>query len=249
MDEFKFFHFRPLQLESFKKLNLFPELAPPQVWDAFHHWGRQHLFDSTEFYDQQLHAHTKLCIREFNKLQGFALDADPEGYEDCYDEYLEFSANFGLDEHHEEHSETRDYYRSWRSDHRIMPLDWEDELASDWLESTGKKKEYKKAIDAVWFEKVTFFANVRDDEERKARVAYLRDLPYGEYLKTRHWRRARAAMILANRGACQKCPRDPRAYDFWGLHVHHLNYKNRGHEKFVDLELLCETCHKKEHGK
>lgn len=251
MEAFRFFHFNPLTLKKVQECNLYPDLDPHDLWDVFHYWGRQHLYDSTEFYDQQLAAHETLCRREFNKLANMPIDADPFEYEDYYDEYLEFRVDFQVETHNEDHRDTLSYYRSWRNEHHIMPLDWEDELGSEWLESTGKKKEYKKRIDALWFEQATLYLNMKKQYEParlKSKVDCARALPYPEYLKTHHWRRVRAAMILANRGACQRCPRDPRAYDFWGLHVHHKSYKSFGNEQFQDLELLCADCHKREHN-
>ena len=32
------------------------------------------------------------------------------------------------------------------------------------------------------------------------------------------------------------------------LQVHHKTYKRKGHELPGDVELLCKTCHEKEHG-
>lgn len=68
---------------------------------------------------------------------------------------------------------------------------------------------------------------------------------YSKYLSSEHWKSLRTA-IVEDSPKCEKCA-IPRwlaeiVYD-QDLHVHHLTYKNLGHEEFEDLQVLCRRCH------
>lgn len=74
--------------------------------------------------------------------------------------------------------------------------------------------------------------------------AYLRSIPYAEYLKTDHWQCIRK-MALENAGhVCQLCNANNVE-----LHVHHRSYDNRGWENKDDVIVLCAICHGKFHDK
>jgi hypothetical protein len=91
---------------------------------------------------------------------------------------------------------------------------------------------------------------------KNTHVHYLYDsplykMPYRQYLSTVHWKRIRYSMILLNGAKCagEDCKDDIGHWEsLQNLHVHHLTYKNRGHEYVEDLKLLCASCHAKEHG-
>lgn len=80
----------------------------------------------------------------------------------------------------------------------------------------------------------------------------LKAMPYREYLETEHWRKVRAAMLVATNAMCQvdDCI---GADTYWtegnesDVHVHHMSYKNLGHERLTDLALLCKEHHKHLH--
>ncbi len=74
----------------------------------------------------------------------------------------------------------------------------------------------------------------------------LRDLPYGEYLQTPHWKRKREEKIRAVGRRCQVCNQGPGPLD-----VHHRTYERLGEELDVDLTALCRSCHHlfHEHGR
>jgi hypothetical protein len=74
-------------------------------------------------------------------------------------------------------------------------------------------------------------------------IQILKSMKYEDYLHTRHWKWfAKEACDNANH-TCQLC----NATDT-GLNVHHKTYRNRGHETFNDVIVLCSDCHKKVHG-
>lgn len=81
----------------------------------------------------------------------------------------------------------------------------------------------------------------------------LRNMPYEEYLKTPHWRGVRDAMIMLYGCRCQGHDCDMMGDSGYGgaesmIHVHHLTYENRGNERYKDLTLLCDRCHRQAHG-
>lgn len=71
---------------------------------------------------------------------------------------------------------------------------------------------------------------------------YLSAKSYPEYIRSRQWKQRAAAMIARANFRCQRCG-SPRA-----LNVHHLTYAHLGDEWAEDLIVLCNSCHKKEHG-
>lgn len=74
------------------------------------------------------------------------------------------------------------------------------------------------------------------------RLAELRAMPYGEYLRTQEWRRTRAAALLR---AGNRCALDAGHTD--RLEVHHNTYERLGAELARDLIVLCHSCHRLHH--
>lgn len=65
---------------------------------------------------------------------------------------------------------------------------------------------------------------------------------YERYIQSPEWEAFRER-ILAERGrTCQRCGKiaDPP-------HIHHLHYRNFGHELPADVQVLCEPCHDEIH--
>jgi len=69
-----------------------------------------------------------------------------------------------------------------------------------------------------------------------------RNLPYNEYLETKHWKRVAKAVRKAYGNRCQLCHSDSR------LNVHHNNYECKWNETLRDVLLLCQDCHRTHHG-
>jgi hypothetical protein len=65
---------------------------------------------------------------------------------------------------------------------------------------------------------------------------------YRAYLNTPEWKAIRMEIISVKK-CCERCKSTYR------LEVHHKSYRNLFNEGLNDLELLCNTCHKKEHNK
>lgn len=66
---------------------------------------------------------------------------------------------------------------------------------------------------------------------------------YGDYLRTSHWAKLRAAAMRASDGKCALDKRHP------AQHVHHRTYDRIGCEATDDLIVLCAGCHAKFHDK
>lgn len=75
------------------------------------------------------------------------------------------------------------------------------------------------------------------------RAKQLAAMPYSDYLQTVEWQAKRRVLLRERGNQCERCPGLNRA-----LHVHHKTYKRVGHELPEDLEVLCEQCHREEHG-
>lgn len=62
------------------------------------------------------------------------------------------------------------------------------------------------------------------------------------YLNSAHWHRIRRKK-LSEDWVCENCGTKRRPLD-----VHHLTYKRMWFEQMSDLQVLCRSCHKKEHN-
>lgn len=85
--------------------------------------------------------------------------------------------------------------------------------------------------------------NPRAEAKRAAEAKRLAALPYELYLKTLHWKQARAKALARWGGYCEGCGVRPASQ------VHHKTYARLGRERPDDLTPLCATCHAAEHGK
>lgn len=74
-------------------------------------------------------------------------------------------------------------------------------------------------------------------KSNKERIAELKSMPYGEYLKTPEWTAKRAKALRFANFRCQLCNSGAN------LNVHHRTYERRGHELMGDLTVLCADCH------
>lgn len=98
-------------------------------------------------------------------------------------------------------------------------------------------------LDEYWFNLT--IRNSKDEQQK------LCNLPYTEYLQSKHWKIVRAALLLIKSAECEgeKCCHNEC---WWGdednLHVHHKTYKNRGNERYNDLALICYKEHDRLHG-
>jgi hypothetical protein len=104
--------------------------------------------------------------------------------------------------------------------------DWAHQ--QQWAEDEPSSLAYTSATKA--------YARTWDDS------AELRQLPYPQYLLSRHWKITRQRALLRAGRQCHRCCSSYR------LEVHHLTYENLGRELEDDLVVLCANCHADAHG-
>jgi 5-methylcytosine-specific restriction endonuclease McrA len=66
---------------------------------------------------------------------------------------------------------------------------------------------------------------------------------YEEYLLSSYWQEKKNWILECFEWKCKKCGRKEN------LNVHHKNYDSVGNENLHDVTVLCNKCHKEEHGK
>ncbi len=72
-------------------------------------------------------------------------------------------------------------------------------------------------------------------------------MSYSRYLNTKYWKEFREKAIEYYGGKCSWCGASGEGVV---LQVHHIRYeKNRFDEKLENVILLCDSCHRKAHGK
>ena len=64
---------------------------------------------------------------------------------------------------------------------------------------------------------------------------------YRKYLTSDQWKMMRAGLFYMRGEKCEKCGSEEN------LQIHHNTYANIFKEKLSDLEILCRSCHRKEH--
>ncbi|MGH7745431.1 MAG: hypothetical protein ACREQ5_11655 [Candidatus Dormibacteria bacterium] len=67
---------------------------------------------------------------------------------------------------------------------------------------------------------------------------------YEEYLRSPEWFKIRDKVKERDHYKCQHC-----GCEYGDFNVHHITYKNFGHEQMEDLVLLCDDCRVKAHAK
>lgn len=80
-------------------------------------------------------------------------------------------------------------------------------------------------------------ATLLENGGRELVTLALREMPYGEFLKTAHWAAVRESVLRAARWTCRLCGK--RAWQ-----AHHLTYERLGNEAPGDVAALCGDCHK-----
>ena len=112
-----------------------------------------------------------------------------------------------------------------------------------------KPKSYFTDVDAdTWYH---LFYNMRvgmDNLRHKKELSvieYHYGKNYGRYTGSKSWKEKRKMRFKLSEydGKCEVCFKKPA----WSMH--HLTYERVGNELMEDLQPICGTCHKTEHGK
>jgi hypothetical protein len=88
-----------------------------------------------------------------------------------------------------------------------------------------------------------YFKTIQELNPYDMGIIYLNNLPYQEYLNSKHWKHFRSEFLKFANGRCQLCNNSKN------INVHHKTYINKGFETFNDVIALCEECHSKFHDK
>ncbi len=206
-------------------------------------WLRQFQYESRCFYSEQHVDHLELVFNDFSRQydlgefsQEAFYDIDSRGLRNAWKKQEEQA---GLEDHAKARTLALEQLQTY-----ISRLEREKAIPPDLpgVSSFSTHQEFIDCLngfDRVWFDMIVVVNSPEEQEQ-------LRSLPYYAYLKTQHWRRIRAALLLLNyEHRCERCWVKPAGLPNGqrDLHVHHKSYKNRGNERFDDLALLCTNCH------
>lgn len=194
------------------------------------------------YHSQRYYLHRCRRFRELSKSEGFAvphlealeLAADPPAVADAWREYEQNC------------SELREHWMSLQpvtgSENTEPSARHVSAIARDVLHRHAFDTFQHHLVSRRWFQAVC-------PPPAAHEIRHLRQLNYPDYLRTPHWLRRRAAMLMISGMRCAHCrPESP--YDgAWtsDLHVHHHSYVARGFEEMADLQVLCTSHHARAH--
>jgi len=204
---------------------------------TFKYWLKYFYYRSKRFYDSQYRRHSVILQSGFDRMTN----------QDCLEEHpKDFFARNGLYEHMnarkyaiQELIEQLNYIAPELRLKEQKFYSISEALLSAFTEFEDTLEIPISTFDELWF-------NSTVGNQKQIRDG-LRKLNYSEYLKTWHWKKVRAAMLLLHNASCEH-PECVSLGESWfgdedSLHVHHLTYKNLGNEHFDELSLLCKTHH------
>lgn len=244
MVTFDWFIFRPLNLQEF--LSHFKvDIALAEKWYVW--WSDEYKRLEKCFYIGQYNRHELLEFREFSRVNSLGIrfpedleeSNDAEHYYESWKQWRNESKL--LQEHREAVKILLQQHFSPPISLTLSELFQEDEE----MFKQGWNDQNIESAKALWFNSNITLPSNKD-------LKNLKSIPYPDYLKTSHWRKVRAAMMLIEQARCKECDIDVDS--FYGadweteIQVHHLHYRNRGHERYEDLRLLCREHHEKAHS-
>jgi hypothetical protein len=241
--QYTYYYFKPTPYDQYKShFGEKYDMSIPQADRAYKYWLNHFYWNAQYFYKAQFRIHQRLVEQVFYKAYDLPDDWTSDGnisMKDAWDDWIEQN---DLDRHYKYSTNSANYASAQVSSESG------EETGHGIMDRLNLVLEHKvplvHEIDELWFN--TTVSNNPDD------IKSLKGLDYALYLKTPHWRKVRAALLLIRRGVCQ-------ASDCWNTgeswmdekgepHVHHLSYRNRGCERYSDVALLCEFHHKKYHS-
>ena len=109
----------------------------------------------------------------------------------------------------------------------------------------SKRKRDKEKVGSVYIKRAKGDKTPIIKTQRKKKVATAKKThkeKYYEYLKSDQWRLMRDGLFYRRGKECERCGGKD------DIIIHHKTYDNVFKEKEEDLEVLCNHCHKVEHG-
>lgn len=216
--------------------------------EGYREWLDTFISKASVFYHVQEVNHGELVWRAFCRAHGIPTDDSASRY-GLYDEWEAELEYQGVNAHILDHRAAMSRLNAYRESLYGKRDLWHSSVEGieQFLKSLHEVTPdvLRPDIDAFWFNRC-----VTNNDARTA--VDLRDMPYSEYLKSTHWRRVRAAMLLIHRARCNNMRCIGSEEGAWMgdekfVRVHHMNYRYRGCERLQDLRLLCDTCHEQLH--
>ena len=228
---FEYFFFKPL---DYSELAGYPQEnnANAGLKDIYTGWIGGYWHKAQLFYQSQYRRHQDITwlsfcqhyqIPEYQSVNNLSLDY----------EWADWKENYRLNDHF-------DRYQMTVQELSTLSDTLPDRTGLKTTDSKSDEVTVYKELDKIWFNGLI---NNSSDV-----MAKLRSISYEKYLETTHWKKIRAAMILINSAICQAAQCSIVGESWYGgnesdLEVHHLDYSNRGNERFNDLALLCKRHH------
>jgi hypothetical protein len=242
MSEFVYYHFPIVTYEQAAAL-LEGQFTSDEIVVGYDDWQLVYHERAGRFYDAQLDRHADLIWAAFCRENGLDSRIHVTEHEINYLPALtKFANERGLNAH----QQTR--YQTATFTHSAYPQEATAEASGarfeEWLElPVLAPMELLTLLWEFWFDRATR-VNLSERDTLKA-------MPYQEYISSAYWRRVRAATLLAHNQECMAdhCENYDRALgSSMSMHVHHLHYNNRGHERLDNLIVLCPDCHATVHN-
>ncbi len=103
-----------------------------------------------------------------------------------------------------------------------------------------RRSKRSKRIRKAWLEATR---GINLGKASNSQCRHFESMSYCAYLKSEHWQRLRAAVLIRDKETCQMCYAEGVQ-----MHVHHRVYRKRGSERFEDLMTVCVACHERAHA-
>jgi hypothetical protein len=252
--EFNYFFFKHITFDQFYNnfRTSYDFQAAESVKRIYNDWLILFCHRASLFYRAQYEYHERIIQKEFSIENGV-----PEGHSfseyGLDDRWEYYSDKNGLTAHYHECENQRGTINSaadWARMENNIPYTYSmgevvKELETARNEIILRQRPQTRTINEFWFNSTI---NNPDDT-----IAQLRKMSYPDYLKTRHWQNVRAAMMLIHKASCQ-AEGHYEQFESWyfgwepEIDVHHLDYRNKGNERYSDLALLCKDHHKLWHS-
>ncbi len=238
--DFEYFFFNPLShgdVETFLRERS-PGIREPAARVIYSGWLDTYKRKAVFFYQSQYRRHQSLTWLSFCQHYEIPDYETPANFDLEY-EWVDWKENYQLSAHDEKYESMQELFGQ-----NDTTQQYDAHSNNDNLFSHGDISH--KEIDEIWFN-----SQIKNSVEIAEK---LRSLSYDKYLETSHWKKVRSAMILINTAICQAKECAVVGESWYGgseseLQIHHLDYSNRGNERFKDLAVLCRRHHEMIHQK
>ncbi len=128
-----------------------------------------------------------------------------------------------------------------RKTKRVMEGDIAGVKKEEEAEATYRENQIKEFLKKKKHAAPVYKPKKKGTSLTKQKEALKAKYAYKEYVKSIDWGERKKQLTDAYGHACELCQKSGL------IHVHHNNYKTRGHEHDEDLMILCKDCHYKFH--